>query len=145
MKYSTMVWRRLHESGTKFYEAIAIWNEETSDFHLITRWGKNGAFGQIDIESCASVQRLIKAYDNIVEAKSKRGYFNTYAQSTFGANDSYSAEALRNEILAHYGEAQKLRLISLLFGDSGPRTVIEEGVEEPSGPEPDRGENWGAW
>ena len=152
----------LHEGGTKFYEVISYWNEDTKKGIYVKRWGKVSARdsggGQIDIRDgvtfldFSSVKQ--KALD-IIRSKKNRGYDtdSMYKPRKGGLYDSspMSEGQFDGQVARHYNatSADKVRLA---LGLSSSGAVNSEAIpvddqiqSEVTETEVDRGEEWASW
>lgn len=149
----------LHESGTKFYEVVQLYNADERKFVLVKRWGKVAARvrgGEIKVEEYQSALKLDAAAAKVVRDKESRGYAQT-KPDTAGAlhnrNGSYTSEKeFAGTVNMHYGPNGS-RVESAILGhahgasassDDDDEDSSDVVVEEPQ-PEPDRGETWGSW
>jgi len=150
----------VHDSGSKFYEAIQITENKTGRSILIKRWGAIGLYvggGQTKIER-GTQGEMAKAFMLIInEKKAYRSGKGKYIEEDrmFGI---HKAVAVRNKIIAetfdrnltHWSDRGTRDAIANYFGSDVEDIVavtdqdFEVVIEEPE-PEPDRGENWASW
>ncbi|WP_062120595.1 WGR domain-containing protein [Aureimonas sp. AU40] len=65
-----------HKSGTKDYHVYSICCAETKRSILIKRWGKVGAFGQIDVQTFDTNEGAVNEFWKVVRSKTtpRKGY-----------------------------------------------------------------------
>lgn len=140
-----------HETGTKFYEVIQLWNADINVFLCVRRWGKVGTAGETQVFPFRNHRQMEADADKIIGQKMKRGYFPATATDGLHMEPSVRMGDITRALVDHYGamNAPKVaHFFSLHQGKEFTGIVVDEVadivVEEPA-PEPERGGSWGSW
>ncbi len=150
----------LHEGGTKFYEVISYWNDDTKNGACVKRWGKIGlrdGGGEIQIVGSGAFDftGVKNEASKIIRAKMNRGYAkdSQYKARKGGLYDSspMSEGQFDGQVARHYNATSADKVRSAL-GLSGSGVVNSEAIpaddqiqSELTEPEVERGEEWASW
>lgn len=143
-----------HEGGTKFYEVIQLYNVSQRRFVSIRRWGKMTASdggGDVKIESYGDVRQCQNASVKILNEKEKRGYSRaTPPLSGLALADKIYSSRVLEKLKVHYHDRDVATQVVSLLGIHEMREIedtgiIDEGIDEPTKPEPERGGDWASW
>ena len=142
----TIIVNMEHESGSKFYQAVSIWNDDIEVGVHFRRWGAVGTKGQIKIFSADSSPDLsFQMMNEIVSKKTRRGYsVERDFRNFYGV--SQLTKILKEEVSCET-ETIKNILHKLGFEPSGElersgkpdNPIVVEEVEI------DRGVEWASW
>lgn len=140
-----------HESGTKFYEVVQMWDADISVFQCVRRWGKVNTLGEVQVFSFPNHRKMEADAEKIMTQKRGRGYHPAAANYGLHGINTITDGTLTQVLTKHYGVGNAPKVayeFNKIQGREATMAVLDEAsdivVEEPP-PEPERGESWGSW
>ncbi len=143
----------VHESGTKFYEVVQLYNVAAKRFVLVRRWGKlNSSLlggGEAKVETFADVRKCQDAASKIVREKGGRGYEKRPPQiplTEANVPDSEQAAEVLRPILRKSFDGELILNVAGQLGFSETAFAAPK-VEMRTPPEVEvvRDADWGSW
>lgn len=142
----------VHESGTKFYEVVQLYNVAAKRFVLVRRWGKfNGVQGggEAKVETFADVRKCQDAASKIIREKGGRGYQKRPPQiplTEVNVPDSEEAAEVLRPILRKSFDGELILNVAGQLGFSETVFAAPK-VAAPTPPEVEvvRDADWGSW
>lgn len=141
-----------HESGTKFYEVIRIFNGAGGRFVVVNRWGKMSEKrgGQAKVENFATAGTADFTAGKKINDKTKRGY--KIVSGVDALARTFDGDLARLNLGERFSDSDTVELImsslgisDVLTGTSGNTFIRDDVVVEEPEPEIERGQEWASW